>query len=343
MPAGAPAAAKGSADRGASASVVGGSNASAASFPWQVLITANDEEFCGGVLIHPKIVLTAAHCLVDDNWNYYEDLEGVTFRAYTGRTRLNSGGEELDWKVARADPDYDPDTNAYDWGFISLNSPASAPTLKLAGPNERSLWEPGRAATVSGFGDLSDGGQGATILQKAKIPLLADSGCSRYGASFHSSTQLCAGYLRGGRDACQGDSGGPLSVTADHGERRLVGLVSTGRGCAEAGFPGIYSKVAGAVNSDRIQQEVKFIETEDDFGAAYTGINVIGSGARPLGCSAAVKSGKTAAQKLKSAERRLKAARRSGRANRIEAARRGVERARHKLGRSRVKSRKACT
>ncbi|HNF84787.1 MAG TPA: trypsin-like serine protease, partial [Solirubrobacterales bacterium] len=178
---------------------------------------------------------------------------------------------------------------------------------------------------------------------KAKIPLLADSGCSRYGASFHSSTQLCAGYLRGGRDACQGDSGGPLSVTADHGERRLVGLVSTGRGCAEAGFPGIYSKVAGAVNSDRIQQEVKFIETEDDFGAAYTGINVIGSGARPLGCSAAVKSGKTAAQKLKSAQRRLKAARRSRRANRIEAARRGVERARHKLGRSRVKSRKACT
>jgi len=330
-------------DPGASASVVGGSNATGKHYPWQVVITANGQEFCGGVLIHPMVILTAAHCLVDEQGNYYEDYPGVTFRAYAGRTNLDSGGEELNWKVARADPGYDPGTDTYDWGFVSLSSPASSHTLKLAGPNERALWKPGRMATVSGFGDLTDGGQGATILQQVNVPVLADSGCSKYGTAFYTSTMLCAGYLQGGKDACQGDSGGPLSVTADHGVRRLIGIVSTGNGCALAGFPGIYSKVAASANSARIQSEVESLESLDSFPSGYTGISVIGSGAKPLGCAAAVKSRNMASQKLKSLQRRLKAARRSGRGNRFKAAQRRVKIARKKLGKSRARSRKACS
>jgi secreted trypsin-like serine protease len=328
---------------GASASVVGGSNADGAKYPWQVLITANGQEFCGGVLIHPMIVLTAAHCLVDDDGNYYEDLEGITFEAYAGRTKLNSGGEELGWRVSNIDPLYDPATDTHDWGFVTLDEPASSQTIKLAGPGERSLWRTGRVATVTGYGDLTDGGQVATSLQKVNIPILPDSGCSRYGALFHSSTQLCAGYEQGGKDSCQGDSGGPLSITADHGVRRLVGIVSNGNGCAKAGFPGIYSKVAASANSSRIQSEVEGIESIYSFPAAYTGIDVIGSGAKPRGCAAAQKSGKAARRRLESAQARLRAARRSGKAFRIKAAQRRVSSARHKLGRSRAKSRKACS
>lgn len=326
----------------ASPYIVGGSNATASRFPWQVLITANGSEFCGGTLIHPMIVLTAAHCLVDENGEYFEDIPGLEFRAYTGRTQLTEGGEELDWRITRVDPRYNPNSTAYDWGFISLNSPASAPTIQLAGPNEGPLWKPGRKAVVTGFGDLSDGGEGATILQQVTVPILANSGCSRYGASFHSSTQVCAGYLAGGKDACQGDSGGPLSVTGDNGVRRLVGVVSTGNGCALKNFPGIYSKVADRIISDEIQQEVEFIESEDSFPAAYRGIDVVGSGAKPLGCTAKINLRKKAGQRVKSKTRDLRAARRTGNRNRIAAAQRRLKSAKHRLKVNRAKTRKAC-
>lgn len=58
----------------------------------------------------------------------------------------------------------------------------------------------------------------------------------------HSTTisdhMICAGYAEGGKDTCTNDSGGPLVV---EGTNELVGLISYGRGCAIAGYPGIYT------------------------------------------------------------------------------------------------------
>lgn len=326
----------------ASSSIVGGTSTTASNFPWQVLITANSKEFCGGSLIHPMIILTAAHCLVDDYGNYYEDRPGLVFRAYTGRTRVNAGGVELDWHSARVDPRYDAIRTVYDWGFVSLDSPASAPTLKIAGPDELPLWEPGRKATVTGFGDLYDGGPSSTVLQRVTVNVLADSGCSRYGAAFDGTTQLCAGYIAGGRDACQGDSGGPLSVTGDKGARRLIGIVSTGKGCALHYFPGIYSRVAEPELAEDIQSEVELIESLDDFPDAYSGINVIGSQARPYGCAASIKARKIAEQRVESSERALEAARRTGNRDRIEAAKRSLKNAKNRLSDSRDNSERIC-
>ncbi len=53
---------------------------------------------------------------------------------------------------------------------------------------------------------------------------------------------VCAGKNKGGVDACQGDSGGPLFRTIN-GKLRQIGIVSFGKGCARAEFPGVYTKI----------------------------------------------------------------------------------------------------
>ena len=72
---------------------------------------------------------------------------------------------------------------------------------------------------------------------------------------------ICAGDSNGGEDSCQGDSGGPLIMTNDEGEYELIGIVSWGYGWAEAGYPGVYSKVWS-----RLDWFFGYIgEPEDDF------------------------------------------------------------------------------
>lgn len=83
------------------------------------------------------------------------------------------------------------------------------------------------------------------ILQNAQVRVWSNSDCQ---ASFDNekktqkiqSTQMCAGKRAGGVDACWADSGGPMTSNDDG----LIGIVSTGIGCARAGLPGIYTRVS---------------------------------------------------------------------------------------------------
>jgi secreted trypsin-like serine protease len=45
-------------------------------------------------------------------------------------------------------------------------------------------------------------------------------------------------------DTCQGDSGGPLMMFTTSQQWVLVGLTSSGIGCAEASYSGMYTRVA---------------------------------------------------------------------------------------------------
>lgn len=79
---------------------------------------------------------------------------------------------------------------------------------------------------------------------KVTLPIISRSSCrSQYGTSQITDNMICAGFGGGGHDACSGDSGGPL--VDDSGT--LIGLVSWGRGCAQAGYAGVYTRVGNYV------------------------------------------------------------------------------------------------
>jgi len=312
--------------------IVGGSDTTAEKYPWQILITADDDQFCGGSLVSPMLILTAAHCLVDEFGHFFSDPthHSSTFRAYTGATQTNSGGTELPIAGFWAPDSYVDATHDNDFGYLSLASPSSAAQIKIAGADERATWRAGRNAVVTGYGDTSEGGTNSLVLKELTVPILDDSTCAQpgsYSTSFHPDNMLCAGYMEGGQDSCQGDSGGPLAVPVDGGWR-LAGVVSWGIGCAQENLPGVYTRVAEPTIAAAIEGIAGGIAETENFPASSR-VSLIGSGAVPLGCTAAVAGANSANSRVGAAT------------NKLNKAKRVVRKAQSKLRKSKKVSKKA--
>jgi hypothetical protein len=127
-------------------------------------------------------------------------------------------------------------------------------------------------ATTMGWGATSSGGWSSNVLLEVDVPI--DNSCGNYSNSEITNNMVCAGDNNGGEDSCQGDSGGPLIMTNDEGEYELIGIVSWGYGCAEAGYPGVYSRIW-----TRLGWFFDYIgEPEDDFVVElYGDVNFDGS------------------------------------------------------------------
>ncbi|MDN3292675.1 serine protease [Streptomyces ficellus] len=235
--------------------VVGGQPVQASDSPWVVALSSRDRfggaragQFCGGVVIAPTKVATAAHCLGPAVLGAEaKDLSDL--RVIAGRTELReSGGREVPVTGAWISPSYDPDTQSGDLAVLTLASPLPrAYVIKAAGRGHQA-YRPGTSADVYGWGDTTGGGSYAYGLRSARVRVLPDEVCARAypaaaaGGGYVAATMLCAGDPQGGRDACQGDSGGPLVARG-----RLIGLVSWGSGCGEAGSPGVYTRISAVL------------------------------------------------------------------------------------------------
>jgi secreted trypsin-like serine protease len=175
------------------------------------------------------------------------------------------------------DPNYQPDFTGTgvprnDAAYLVLPAASAQPEIKIAGPDEGALWDPGSVAEISGWGSTSEGGSTVDTLRAATVNVLADSNCSNplaYGTQYDSATMLCAGYPNGGVDTCQGDSGGPLEAPLEGGGYRLVGITGWGNGCAESGFPGVYTRIADSAMRGLIQSDVASLPSggEAPFGS----------------------------------------------------------------------------
>ncbi|KAJ2990356.1 hypothetical protein HDV02_004469 [Globomyces sp. JEL0801] len=222
--------------------IVGGTPVgSATKYPWLVSIQKFDSQFCGGILISPTKVLTAAHCTKGQTT--------ANFKVFAHRYDFDATAESenaAEYKVVKQTihPSYVTATKGFDaavWEveLVSGTAPAVNVTLDSAGP------QPDSSLIIAGWGTLSSGGDIPAQMQEAVVPITTTAVCNKaYPQTVNVSTSFCAGFTQGGVDTCQGDSGGPAFFNNEDGSVTIVGLTSWGRGCALPNYPGVYATVS---------------------------------------------------------------------------------------------------
>ncbi|WP_299015717.1 serine protease [uncultured Photobacterium sp.] len=266
-----------SVQNGVTAKIVGGIESSASEIPWQAYLNmtfidgnGNRSTFvCGGVVISPDVVLTAAHCLRKGS----NTVAAQNIKVWGGIVSLFNANSFNDVAVSEfvIHPSYNSSRFSNDIAILKLATslPSAAIPIKMADSvtqdRANNAFANGWVANserdpnllVSGWGatDPNDSSSGSTTLRQTVLSGVPDTICdAQWGSNISPSDYpifLCAGSVSPslGRDSCFGDSGGPLvwqdplNVSDSDFGLRLVGLVSFGQGCA-GGLPGVYTEVA---------------------------------------------------------------------------------------------------
>ncbi|KAM7087357.1 ovochymase-2 [Molossus nigricans] len=237
--------------------IVGGSQVVKGSYPWQVSLKRRQKHICGGTIISPQWVITAAHCVANRNI-------ASTLNVTAGKhdlSHIEPGEQTLTTESIIIHPRFSSKKPMdYDIALLKMAGtfrfgPFVGP-MCLPEPGER--FEAGLTCTTAGWGRLIEDGLLPQVLQEVNLPILTQEECLAALLTLQKpisgQTFLCTGFPDGGRDACQGDSGGSLMCLNKKGAWTLAGVTSWGLGCGRGwrnnvqkenqGSPGIFTDLS---------------------------------------------------------------------------------------------------
>jgi len=224
--------------------IIGGEEAVEDRYSYTVSLADDYGHFCGGALIAPDVVLSAAHCA------------GGKYNVVVGRhdVRDKNEGEEIEVETELVHDEYDDNTTDNDFMLLFLKTPTTEEVNYAVVTN--SVISSGVDVSVIGWGDIDPDQEESELadkLQHVEVTTISNEACdasesteSGWEDSYKdqiSENMLCAEHQEM-KDACQGDSGGPLVIRNEGGSDELVGVVSWGIGCAHDDYPGVYSRIS---------------------------------------------------------------------------------------------------
>lgn len=218
--------------------IVGGKPGKIENFPYLAALLHRGIVRCGSSIINENTIVTAAHCFKDV---FLEKL----------KVRVGSAfGEKLGTVIDVADyvihPKYSMLIQNFDLAVVWLKSPIvfemNIQPISLPEANEELPY--GQKGVVAGWGRISEKGSFPDNFHFFQPVILKREKCIKTGGGGYDTWRItdamfCAGFLEGGKDSCKSDSGGPFVVN-----KKLVGVVSFGEGCARPKLPGVYANVA---------------------------------------------------------------------------------------------------
>lgn len=223
--------------------VVGGKTASTSDHPWMVQVDNGNPIGCGGALVAPTKVVTAAHCIPDDDPSpKLTVIAGEDRYQGKGGTHVQVAGY---WVHPNAGDELPAGVPRVDLAVLTLKQPLKQRTLPLAGSGDERLYSAGRKALALGWGaDRSDGVPPSATLRKVTVPVHSLAECLKVydfddtlATSLKDGSMFCAGG--DGTGVALGDSGGPLVA-----DGKLIGVVSGGASSEYGKYPDRFTKIS---------------------------------------------------------------------------------------------------